>query len=136
MTRRRKRKTPQPKEQWYKVDLHLHSQASADYQEEQTTYLDILQKAERKGLDIIAFTDHNTVAGFRKMHEEIEEIVVPNSAASFAFRKRVFCSCRNARSQRLIASRRFTDESRTHIEYLGETSCLCAFVVSSVMNFL
>ncbi len=74
MTRRRKRKKSQPNEQWYKVDLHLHTPASEDYQEENVTYLEILQEAERKGLDIIAFTDHNTVAGFRQMHEEIENL--------------------------------------------------------------
>jgi len=34
--------------------------------------LDILQAAERQSLDIVALTDHNTVAGCRAMLEEIE----------------------------------------------------------------
>jgi hypothetical protein len=34
--------------------------------------LDILQKAESCGLDIIAFTDHNTVAGIRGLRRELE----------------------------------------------------------------
>ncbi len=60
--------------QWYQVDLHLHTPASADYQEPDVTYLDILRKAEFRGLDIIAFTDHNTVAGYGAMMEEIERL--------------------------------------------------------------
>jgi hypothetical protein len=33
-----------------------------------------LRRAELRGLDIIAFTDHNTVAGFRAMRAEIEQL--------------------------------------------------------------
>lgn len=61
-------------QQWYKMDLHLHTPASADYQEPHSTYLDILRKAEFRGLDIIAFTDHNTVAGYAAMMDEIEKL--------------------------------------------------------------
>ena len=74
MTRRRRKKKPQPQEQWYKLDLHLHTPASADYQQKNVSYLDILQEAERRGLDIIAFTDHNTVAGYKQMLGEIDEL--------------------------------------------------------------
>jgi hypothetical protein len=56
------------------MDLHLHTPASSDYQEPSVTYLDILQKAEARGLNLIAFTDHNTVAGYRRMKEEIAEL--------------------------------------------------------------
>jgi len=59
---------------WYRVDLHLHTPASKDYQESDVTYLDILRKAAGIGLDIIAFTDHNTVGGVRAMRKEIEEL--------------------------------------------------------------
>ena len=59
---------------WYRVDLHLHTPASKDYQESDVTYLDILRKAAGIGLDIIAFTDHNTVGGVRTMRKEIEEL--------------------------------------------------------------
>ncbi len=37
-------------------------------------YLDILRHAEMRGLDIIAFTDHNTIGGYRTMLEEIEQL--------------------------------------------------------------
>ncbi len=59
---------------WRVMDLHLHTPASADYQEPKASYLDILQRAEARGLDIIAFTDHNTVAGIRRMKDEIREL--------------------------------------------------------------
>ncbi|HEY8291693.1 MAG TPA: hypothetical protein VIG44_04365, partial [Thermomicrobiales bacterium] len=48
---------------WFQMDLHLHTPASADYQDLSATYLEILQIAEGRGLDIIAFTDHNSVSG-------------------------------------------------------------------------
>lgn len=60
--------------QWYTMDLHLHTPASSDYQQSGVEYLDILKQAEARGLDIIAFTDHNTVAGYRRMQEEIEQL--------------------------------------------------------------
>lgn len=56
------------------MDLHLHTPGSSDYQEPDASYLDILRRAETRGLDIIAFTDHNTVAGYREMLEEIEQL--------------------------------------------------------------
>jgi len=62
--------------QWRRVDLHIHTPASACYAEPNVTYLDILRKAEEKGLDIIAITDHNTVAGCAAMAKEIEELTL------------------------------------------------------------
>ncbi len=56
------------------MDLHLHTPASSDYQQPEVRYLDLLQQAEKRQLDIIAFTDHNTVAGYRQMQEEIEQL--------------------------------------------------------------
>jgi len=60
--------------QWRMIDLHIHTPASSDYQQNDVSYLDILQRAEARGLDIIAFTDHNTVAGYRRMMEDIEQL--------------------------------------------------------------
>jgi hypothetical protein len=54
----------------------LHTPGSADFAEPGVSYLDILQKAESRGLDIIAFTDHNTVAGYGAMQKEIEELAL------------------------------------------------------------
>lgn len=59
---------------WYTMDLHLHTPASNDYLQPEIGYLDILQQAVKKGLDIIAFSDHNTVAGYRRMQEEIDQL--------------------------------------------------------------
>ncbi len=70
VTKRRKRTTMK----WYTMDLHLHTPASSDYQQPNVSFLDILQTAEARGLNIVAITDHNTVAGYRKMHEEIQQL--------------------------------------------------------------
>jgi hypothetical protein len=59
---------------WRKVDLHLHTPASADYQQPQTEFLDILQRAEERELEVIAFTDHNSVAGYARMWRKIEDL--------------------------------------------------------------
>ena len=60
--------------QWRTMDLHLHTPASVDYQQSGVTYLEILQRAEARGLDIIAFADHNTIAGYRQMMEDVEKL--------------------------------------------------------------
>ena len=70
----RKRRPNHDKQQWYRVDLHLHTPGSADYEEPEASYLDILQLAESRQLDIIAFTDHNTVKGIRALRKEIEDL--------------------------------------------------------------
>ncbi|MBN1964635.1 MAG: putative DNA binding domain-containing protein [Anaerolineae bacterium] len=60
--------------QWFLMDLHIHTPASSDYQEPGVQYLDILRKAEARKLDIIAFTDHNTVGGYKAMMDEIDKL--------------------------------------------------------------
>lgn len=64
--------SPQQAMRWYRIDLHIHTPASEDYEEKSVSYLEILREAERRGLDIIAFTDHNTVAGYEGLLDEIE----------------------------------------------------------------
>jgi len=59
---------------WYSMDLHIHTPASSDHQQADVSCLDILQRAETRNLDIISFTDHNTVAGYRRMQEEVEQL--------------------------------------------------------------
>jgi hypothetical protein len=62
------------KMQWYKMDLHLHTPSSADWHDTGVTYLDLLQRSEMQGLDIIAFTDHNTVGGCAALRAELEQL--------------------------------------------------------------
>lgn len=62
------------KNHWYNIDLHLHTPASSDYQQRETTMLEVLRKAEEKNLDVIAITDHNTISGFKQMEEEINNL--------------------------------------------------------------
>lgn len=57
---------------WIRIDLHIHTPASEDYAEHDVTFLDILREADRRGLELIAFTDHNTVAGYERMQREVE----------------------------------------------------------------
>jgi hypothetical protein len=60
---------------WRRVDLHIHTLASAScYEQPNITYLQILQKAEERGLDIVAPTDHNTVAGINAIRSRIQEL--------------------------------------------------------------
>ena len=69
---------PKPKRsspQWRRMDLHLHTPASSDYQEPHVSYLDILRQAAARGLDMIAITDHNTVAGYAAMQKEVEQLL-------------------------------------------------------------
>lgn len=54
--------------------MHLHTPASVDYREKNVTYLDFLKKADERGLDVIAFTDHNTVKGYERYLEEVESL--------------------------------------------------------------
>ena len=74
-----KRKSKNATKHWRLMDLHLHTPASKDYQEPDMTYLDILRRSEARGLDIIAFTDHNTVAGYRQMMDEIQQLAMLES---------------------------------------------------------
>lgn len=74
VTRERTRTRRKPSQQWRRIDLHIHTPASNDYQEHGVTYLDVLRHAELRGLDIIAFTDHNTVAGYRALQNEVQQL--------------------------------------------------------------
>jgi hypothetical protein len=69
-----KRKGQSSSRHWHLIDLHLHTPASNDYEEPEVSYLDILRRSDEVGLEIIAFTDHNTVAGYRHMREEIRQL--------------------------------------------------------------
>jgi Putative DNA-binding domain len=60
--------------EWRRADLHLHTPASADWLEPGVTYLQWLQKAESRGLNIVAITDHNTVEGVAQLRAEIERL--------------------------------------------------------------
>ncbi len=57
---------------WYKADLHLHTPASRDYEEPHIPYLDWLRKVVERGLEIVAITDHNSIAGVGAIRRELE----------------------------------------------------------------
>lgn len=75
----RSQKNKNPKDsrearRWYRMDLHVHTPASADFRETSVTYLDLLKKADEKGLDIFGFADHNTAAGYARYMDEVESL--------------------------------------------------------------
>jgi hypothetical protein len=73
-TRKNLGKFLEPSSEWRTIDLHIHTPASSDYQQPEVSYLDIIQRAEHRGLDIIAFADHNSISGYRTMQNEINQL--------------------------------------------------------------
>ena len=73
-TKKSSGKKTEASSQWRTIDLHIHTPASSDFQQPEASYLDVIQRAEQRGLDIIAFTDHNTIAGYRTMRDEIHQL--------------------------------------------------------------
>ncbi len=71
----RRRSNSNTTRKWRRMDLHLHTPGSNDYQDPGISYLEILRQAALRGLDIIAFTDHNSIAGFAAMKKEIEQLL-------------------------------------------------------------
>ncbi len=72
------------KRHWAVMDLHIHTPASTDYQETDIGYLDVLRRCEARGLDLAAFTDHNSIAGYGKMLEEIQQYELLESLGRLA----------------------------------------------------
>ncbi|MFT4036650.1 MAG: putative DNA binding domain-containing protein [Thermomicrobiales bacterium] len=52
----------------------MHTPASVDYQQPETRILDILRRADERGLNGIALTDHNSVRGYADLWREIEDL--------------------------------------------------------------
>src|SRR5215211_2659046 len=59
---------------WRRIDLHIHTPASVDYQQTGVGILDVLHRAEERGLDAIALTDHNSVRGYADLWREIKDL--------------------------------------------------------------
>ncbi|MBN1484432.1 MAG: putative DNA binding domain-containing protein [Chloroflexia bacterium] len=61
---------------WLAVDLHVHTPASADYEQPELALLDILRQALQRGLDIVGLVDHNTVQGYEQLRLEWNRLSV------------------------------------------------------------
>ena len=72
------------KRRWAVMDLHIHTPASTDFQETDVSYLDVLRRCEARGLDLAAFTDHNSIAGYGKMLEENQQYELLESLGRLA----------------------------------------------------
>ncbi|MCX6163539.1 MAG: hypothetical protein NTU73_01550, partial [Ignavibacteriae bacterium] len=61
---------------FFKTDLHIHTPASKCYKgiKDDEEYFRILEAAVKKELKIIAFTDHNTIAGYKKLMQIKEKL--------------------------------------------------------------
>ena len=61
----------------YKADLHIHTPASKCYKGNKTEdeYLQIITSATKKGLDVIAITDHNSIEGYKTLIKYKEKIL-------------------------------------------------------------
>lgn len=69
------RNDSKPELRWAKVDLHIHTPVSSQcYVDKGVGILDILRKAEERELDIIAITDHNSVAGISAMRRRMDTV--------------------------------------------------------------
>ncbi|MDD6481051.1 MAG: hypothetical protein PUF65_02070 [Lachnospiraceae bacterium] len=61
----------------YKMDLHVHTPASKCYLGPKTDdeYFEILSAASNQGIEILAITDHNTVAGYERLVQLKEDVL-------------------------------------------------------------
>ncbi|GAB5490700.1 MAG: hypothetical protein Phog2KO_09150 [Phototrophicaceae bacterium] len=85
------------------MDLHLHTPASIDYKDKSANYIDILRRAEFRGIDIIAFTDHNSVGGYAAMLKEIERLeFLDNSGRALADEMRLLAEYRRLLDKVLV----------------------------------
>lgn len=62
-----------------KIDLHVHTIYSADGK---TTLNEVVQYAQKRGLDGVAITDHDTVQGARKLVQQERLVIIPGIEVS------------------------------------------------------
>jgi len=58
---------------FYKVDLHIHTPGSHDYEDTDADPDDLVARFKREDLDLVAVTDHNTGEYFERLQEAAEE---------------------------------------------------------------
>lgn len=71
-------------EEFYKMDLHIHTPASKCYTgaKNDEEYFEILRSAHKQNLDIIAFTDHNTLFGYEHLFVLKNELLTKRNILS------------------------------------------------------
>jgi len=67
------------KNKFSKVDLHIHTPASLDcyekkYDDSEEEYLGIINQAKKLDLKVVAFTDHNSIEGYKKLLDIIRRL--------------------------------------------------------------
>lgn len=63
---------------WYKVDFHMHTDASSDYRDENYTHRSWLLKCMEKELDCVVISDHNTGKNIDFIKDEYSQIKEEN----------------------------------------------------------
>lgn len=69
------------KKEFVKADLHIHTPASQCYRgsKNDDEYFKILHEAKRKDINVIAITDHNSIAGYKRIMELKSELLSTKS---------------------------------------------------------
>jgi len=57
-----------------RVDLHVHTLASYDYEDKEKPIISVLEAATEAGLDAIAITDHNTFEGYTRLCNDLSRL--------------------------------------------------------------
>lgn len=74
------------KDDFVKVDLHVHTPASSDYNRDTTDtdeeYYNILRNAKSKEIEIIAVTDHNTIEGYKRINSLKDNLLLEQQSLS------------------------------------------------------
>lgn len=72
------------KEDFVKVDLHVHTPGSSDYNGDTNDeeYYNILRNAKSKEIKIIAVTDHNTIEGYKKINSLKDNLLLERQSLS------------------------------------------------------
>jgi hypothetical protein len=63
-----------PEPGWYAGDFHVHSNTSMDGE---NSTAELAEFARKEGLNFLALTDHNTIAGFSEIDENLEFSFIP-----------------------------------------------------------
>lgn len=71
-------------EDFVKVDLHIHTPASSDYNGDRNDeeYYNILRNAKSKEIKIIAVTDHKTIEGYKKINSLKDKLLLEQEPLS------------------------------------------------------
>ncbi len=121
---------------WIRADLHIHTPASEDYAEPKISYLEILQEAERRQLEIIAFTDHNTVHGYEQMLRDVDllEMLDRSQRLTDAEQERLHEYRRLLKKITVLPGFEFTSHFGAHILGIFAPNCPISLIEATLLQ--